>query len=81
MTHGPYRWVRHPFYIFGFVWGLALSLVTANWLFALLGTGALTMLVIRTRIEEAKLTERFGDDYRAYVRRTGKFFPRFGSRL
>ena len=33
------------------------------------------LLVVRTRIEEAKLVERFGDDYQAYMRRTGRFFP------
>ena len=83
VTHGPYRWVRHPFYIFAFLWGLALSLVTANWLLALFGAAAVTMLAVRTRIEEAKLTERFGDE--APVLRPAcafrKFFPRFGSRL
>ena len=75
VTHGPYRWVRHPFYVVVALWGLSFSLLTANWLLALLGVAALTMLVIRTRIEEAKLAERFGDEYRAYARRTGRFFP------
>jgi protein-S-isoprenylcysteine O-methyltransferase Ste14 len=75
VTHGPYRWVRHPFYVVGFLWCLSLSLLTANWLLALLGGAALSMLVIRTRVEEAKLIERFGDEYRAYARRTGRFFP------
>jgi protein-S-isoprenylcysteine O-methyltransferase Ste14 len=81
VTDGPYRWVRHPFYIVVFLWGLSLSLVTANWLLALLGVTAVTMLVIRTRVEEAKLADRFGDEYRVYARRTGRFFPLFGRRL
>jgi protein-S-isoprenylcysteine O-methyltransferase Ste14 len=80
VTHGPYRWVRHPFYVVLFLWLVALSLLTANGLLALLGAAALTMLVVRTRVEEAKLTERFGDEYRAYVRRTGRFLPRVGRR-
>lgn len=77
VTHGPYRWVRHPFYGVVFLWGLSVALLTANWLLALLGLAAVTMLVLRTRIEEARLTERFGDEYRAYARRTGRFLPRF----
>jgi protein-S-isoprenylcysteine O-methyltransferase Ste14 len=81
VTHGPYRWVRHPFYVVVFLWGLSLSLLTANWLLALLGIVAVTMLVTRTRVEEAKLSERFGDEYRAYARRTGRFFPLLGRRL
>jgi protein-S-isoprenylcysteine O-methyltransferase Ste14 len=76
VTHGPYRWVRHPFYGVVFLWGLSLSLLTANWLLALLGLAALAMLVRRTRVEEAKLIERFGDEYRAYAEQTGRFFPR-----
>ncbi len=81
VTHGPYRWVRHPFYDVGFLWLTSLSLLSANWLLALFGAAVLTMLVIRSRVEEAKLIERFGEEYRAYARRTGKFFPRFGSRV
>jgi protein-S-isoprenylcysteine O-methyltransferase Ste14 len=75
VTYGPYRWVRHPFYGVVFLWGLSLSLLTANWLIAVLGLTVMAMLVTRTRVEEAKLTERFGDEYQAYARRTGRFFP------
>jgi protein-S-isoprenylcysteine O-methyltransferase Ste14 len=78
VTHGPYHWVRHPFYIVVFLWGLSLSLLTANWLLALILIAVVTTLGIRTRVEEAKLAERFGDEYRAYARRTGKFFPLLG---
>jgi protein-S-isoprenylcysteine O-methyltransferase Ste14 len=75
VTHGPYRWIRHPFYDVVFLWGLSLSLLTANWLMAILGLSAFTMMVLRTRIEEKKLLERFGEEYRAYMVRTGRFFP------
>ena len=78
VTHGPYRWVRHPFYGVVLLWGLSLTLLTASGPLALLGVAGVTMLVLRTRVEEAKLTERFGDDYRDYARRTGRFFPRLG---
>jgi protein-S-isoprenylcysteine O-methyltransferase Ste14 len=80
VIHGPYRWVRHPFYVVVLLWGLSLSLLTANWLLAVLGLAAVTMLAIRTRAEESKLDERFGDEYLAYARRTGKFFPLVGRR-
>jgi protein-S-isoprenylcysteine O-methyltransferase Ste14 len=75
VTQGPYRWVRHPFYDVVFLWGLSLSLLTANWLLALLVFSVFTMMVLRTRIEEKKLIERFGEEYRAYMERTGRFFP------
>ena len=76
VTTGPYRWVRHPFYGAVALSMLANSLAAANWF--LLATGALflTMIVIRTRTEEKHLLARFGDAYRAYMDRTGRFLPR-----
>ena len=76
ITHGPYRWVRHPFYVVVFLFGLSLSLVSANGLLATLGLVVMAILVTRTRIEEAKLIERFGHAYQEYAERTGRFFPR-----
>ncbi len=76
VTHGPYRWVRHPFYV---AFGLAMvadALVTANWFLALTGAVAVALIAIRTRTEEHKLIERFGDEYRHYMGRTGRFIPR-----
>jgi protein-S-isoprenylcysteine O-methyltransferase Ste14 len=75
VTHGPYRRVRHPFYDVVLLWVVSIGLLTTNWLLALLGFSAFAMLVVRTRIEEKKLIERFGDDYRTYMERTGRFFP------
>lgn len=76
VTSGPYRWVRHPFYTACFIGLVGGSLAIANWLYLVLGGLAAGFLVARTRIEEEKLVERFGDDYRDFTRRTGRFFPR-----
>ncbi len=77
VTHGPYRWVRHPFYLCAGMAILANSLAMANWFVATAGVLALAAMVIRTRKEEENLIERFGDDYRDYMRRTGRFLPRW----
>jgi protein-S-isoprenylcysteine O-methyltransferase Ste14 len=77
VTYGPYRWVRHPFYDVMLLWVISMSLLTANWLLALLGLSTFAMMVVRTRIEEEKLIERFGDEYRGYMARTGRFLPQF----
>ena len=76
VTVGPYRWVRHPFYVATALALVADSLVTANWFLA--GTGLLTivLLLIRTGIEEEKLVARFGQQYTEYARHTGRFIPR-----
>ena len=73
---GPYRWVRHPFYLATALVVSASSLVTANWFLALTGGLAVVLLVFRTRTEEKKLIDRFSDEYRTYMDRTGRFLPR-----
>lgn len=77
VTTGPYRWVRHPMYTSIFVWALAYFLMSANWFIGAtwLGLGLLAVRVAEA--EEAALTEKFGEAYRVYIRRTGRFLPRW----
>jgi len=73
---GPYRWVRHPFYVSFALAALTMSLMTANWFAFATLSAVFCLLVLRTSKEEEKLIERFGDDYRHYMERTGRFLPR-----
>lgn len=79
ITSGPYRYVRHPWYVTTALATVANPLTTANWFIAVTGFAALVLLILRTATEESKLVERFGDDYRRYMTRTGRFFPRLRS--
>ncbi len=81
VTHGPYRWVRHPFYVTAALLMASGALLTANWLFVLCSLVVLTLLAVRTPKEEQMLIERFGDDYRKYMATTGRFFPRCSRRF
>jgi len=76
VTSGPYRWVRHPLYTSVILAVLACSLAAANWFFLVAGGLVFMLLVIRTNREEQNLLARFGDDYAAYIKRTGQFMPR-----
>ncbi len=76
VTHGPYRWVRHPFYLAFAVAVMANTLITANLYLAITGAAAFLAIVARTSIEERQLIDRFGRDYVDYMRRTGRFLPR-----
>ena len=80
VTSGPYRWVRHPFYVTILLLLISISLITANWFIGLLGSFIFAFFVLRAPLEEQKLAERFGDEYRAYVKRTGRFWPRRAGR-
>ena len=75
VTHGPYRWVRHPFYDCIALLILSIALIAANWFLLLTGSVVLFLIFVRTRIEEEKLTDRFGDAYRTYMKETGRFLP------
>jgi protein-S-isoprenylcysteine O-methyltransferase Ste14 len=76
VTHGPYRWVRHPFYVTAALLMVGVTLLTANWLIGLTSLIVLALLAVRTPKEEAMLIERFGEAYRDYRARTGGFLPR-----
>ena len=76
VTGGPYRWVRHPFYDSVALLVLAYALMAANWFLLLTGGLAFVLMIVRTRTEEEKLLARFGDSYRAYRDRTGRFLPK-----
>ena len=73
---GLYAWMRHPMYlseVLLYVGLLALSLslaAAAVWLLAIVFLFALC------RYEEKLLIERFGDDYRAYMREVPMWLPR-----
>ena len=79
VTTGPYQFVRHPFYVASALAYIANALATANGFIALTGGLALSLLVLRTPIEEEHLLRRFGDDYVRYTKQTGRFFPRAAS--
>lgn len=76
VTSGPYRWVRHPLYTVGSSMFFALGLMADNWFIILLGVLAFTAMASRTPKEEANLIEKFGDEYREYMERTGRYFPK-----
>ena len=77
ITNGPYRRIRHPIYTaFLLILGATL-LISANWLIGLSWI-FMTLLEISSRIhfEESLMIEYFGDQYREYMRRTGRLFPK-----
>lgn len=76
VTSGPYRWVRHPLYTVGASLFISFGMIADSWFIAALGILAFIAMAIRTPKEEANLIEKFGDEYRQYMRRTGRFLPK-----
>jgi protein-S-isoprenylcysteine O-methyltransferase Ste14 len=79
VVQGPYAWIRHPLYDSAALLTVAVSLIAANWFLLVTGVVIVCLLMIRTRTEEENLVLRFGDNYRTYMERTGRFLPRIGA--
>jgi protein-S-isoprenylcysteine O-methyltransferase Ste14 len=75
VTAGPYRRVRHPLYTAMFGYSASLALVTANWIFVAFAVLAIAATVARVPKEEQMMIGEFGEEYRAYMQKTGRFFP------
>jgi protein-S-isoprenylcysteine O-methyltransferase Ste14 len=76
VTTGPYARMRHPIYTAYMVFMTSIALVTANWFFVALFVVSVIVLALRIPKEEQMLTEVFGEEYKAYMRRTGGLFPK-----
>jgi protein-S-isoprenylcysteine O-methyltransferase Ste14 len=77
VTSGPYHYVRNPIYLGAFTFIVALALVASNWLILLPALAIITQIYRQIGKEEAMLIERFGDEYREYMRRTSRIIPKF----
>ena len=77
VTSGPYGYVRHPMYTALFLSLLAILLLTRNWLVGGVPlVGLCVIVLLRVPHEESAMIEKFGDAYREYMKRTGRFLPR-----
>ncbi len=76
VTNGPYALVRHPMYTAFYLLHVAVFFLTANWFIGVTWFIGLSLIVLlRVRREEQMLIDRFGDEYRSYMGRTGRFLP------
>jgi protein-S-isoprenylcysteine O-methyltransferase Ste14 len=77
VTEGPYRYIRHPIYTsFLLILGSTLF-ISSNWLIGVCMIGMTGLEIIsRIQYEEALMTEYFGEQYRAYMKKTGRLLPR-----
>jgi protein-S-isoprenylcysteine O-methyltransferase Ste14 len=78
VTVGMYRWSRNPIYAWWMVWMVGYVLLLPTWL-SILGVLAWASgMRVAVRDEERYLLATYGDEYRAYANRVGRFVPGLG---
>lgn len=76
VTWGAYKHIRHPFYTSFILAQLAMLFVTCTPLQVLFVAYQFVALNLTAAREESRLSaSQFGEEYKAYIKNTGRFFP------
>jgi protein-S-isoprenylcysteine O-methyltransferase Ste14 len=79
VTSGIYQYIRHPIYAAIWLSAIAQLLLLHNWIAGpSLFVTLIPIYLMRVPREEKMMLDNFGDEYRAYMNRTGGIIPRFG---
>ena len=74
---GPYRYIRHPIYLAYLLSYIGGGLLAGNWVLTAVPIAAYTVLVVlRLGQEEQVMISEFGEEYVAYMARTGRLLPK-----
>ena len=77
ITNGIYGTIRHPMYASQWLWSIAQILLIQNWIAGLIGLIIFTpFYLLRVRAEERLMLDTFGEEYQAYMQRTGGVLPK-----
>ena len=78
VTEGIYSSIRHPMYASQWLMAIAQALLLQNWI-----AGPISLVIfipfylLRVRAEEQMMLDTFGEQYRAYMQKTGGVLPKF----
>ena len=75
MTEGPYRLSRNPMLTGSFVYYAGVCVLLWTWQALLVFVVFVVIMLLQVRSEEKRLRRDFGEEYEAYCRRTGRFWP------
>jgi protein-S-isoprenylcysteine O-methyltransferase Ste14 len=74
--HGPYRYVRHPIYLFQIMMLLGVIFLLPTACSVILLAVHLACVILKSLDEEAYLLAVHGSEYQDYLSKTGRFLPR-----
>lgn len=76
VTTGVYARIRHPMYSSIWLFALAQPMLVQNWMVGALAVPGFALLYFfRVNEEERLMLDTFGEEYRAYMARTGRLWP------
>jgi protein-S-isoprenylcysteine O-methyltransferase Ste14 len=78
---GAFRYVRHPLYLASVLTYVGLTVSTASMLSLGVCVAGFAFHNYIAGYEERLLEMKYGDAYRNYQKRTGKWLPKIGKRL
>lgn len=75
VTHGPYKWIRHPRYLGIIIFLIGIALTFRSWGGIVIAICLLPVFLWRIRDEEMLMHQEFGDEWISYKKRTAGLIP------
>ena len=77
---GLYRYIRHPQYMGWAILGLGMALAWSRMIVIIMYVSMLFIYYLLAKSEERECLNKYGESYRTYSQKTGRFFPKFNRR-
>ena len=75
MTDGPYRICRNPMLLGVFIYYIGVLIYLQTWQALVIFAVYVLIMMVQVSKEEKRLEQDFGEEYRAYKRKTKKLIP------
>jgi len=75
IRHGVYKYIRHPGYLGELLLYFSVPLLFHSLYGFFVMVFLIPLILYRIRVEEKMLIEKFGDEYRDYMRKSKRFIP------
>ena len=77
VTNGIYKYMRHPMYCALWLWTIVQALLLHNYIAGFSGIVSYGLLyLLRVKKEEGMMIKQFGQQYKDYMAKTGRLFPK-----
>jgi protein-S-isoprenylcysteine O-methyltransferase Ste14 len=77
VTGGLYKFIRHPQYTGWAIFGLGMAIFWTRMIVLIAYVSMLFVYYLLARAEEKECLDKYGKDYEDYLKKTGRFLPKF----